>query len=189
MSDILDLSVIIPVLDEGPNLENLLPELRDTLSRLGIRSEILIVAKEAGRPTMEIAARFGAAFFGAARFVAFFATFLAALGAAFLAAGFLATFPALPAAGFLAVLVTFFAAFLAAGFFAVFLAAICVPPVGASHNSLARQQMLQDVYCHAWRSSRKNLAGGRGGWSEDAGTALQALRGECPRSLKVGSAR
>jgi len=60
MSDILDLSVIIPVLDEGPNLENLLPELRDTLSRLGIRSEILIVAKEAGRPTMEIAARFGA---------------------------------------------------------------------------------------------------------------------------------
>jgi hypothetical protein len=107
------------------------------------------------------AVRFGAArlapvarlavarFFGAARFVVFFAAAVVRFAAVFLA-GFLATFAALPAAGFFAVLVTFLA-----GFFAVFFAAIWNPPVGrltlrGAELARLRQQMLQDIYCHAW---------------------------------------
>jgi dolichol-phosphate mannosyltransferase len=60
MSEVLDLSVIIPVLGEGSNLETLLPEIRKTLSSLGIRSEILVVAMKAGSQTVKAAARVGA---------------------------------------------------------------------------------------------------------------------------------
>lgn len=61
MSFAFDLSVIIPALREGPNLALLLPLLRRTLDGLGIRYEILIVAREPDRQTREVATQFGAA--------------------------------------------------------------------------------------------------------------------------------
>ena len=87
-----------------------------------------------------------ARFFGAARLAVFFA---APRFAAVFFAGFFATLPAFAAAGFFAVLVTFLA-----GFFAVFLAAMGnppeEPPLPRNLVGMPRQQMLQDIYCHAW---------------------------------------
>lgn len=45
MSASLDLSVVIPAHDEGPNLRLLLPELRTILDGLGIDSEVLVVVR------------------------------------------------------------------------------------------------------------------------------------------------
>jgi len=56
----LDLSIIIPALNEGPNLEQLLPALTDTLHAMGITSEILIVDGNSPDNTRAIAARHGA---------------------------------------------------------------------------------------------------------------------------------
>jgi len=54
-----DLSVIIPALNEGPNLALLLPLLRPVLDGLGIRYEILIITREPDPQTREVAAQFG----------------------------------------------------------------------------------------------------------------------------------
>jgi hypothetical protein len=133
------------------------------LARAAARGAAVFFGAAARLPA-DFALRFGAAFLAgflaAARFVVFLAA--ARFGAAFFAAfraGFFATFPAFAAAGFFADLVTFFAGFFAV--FAVFLAAIGNPPACAPavtgiaerprrYNSSPRQQMLHDVYCHAW---------------------------------------
>jgi dolichol-phosphate mannosyltransferase len=51
-----DLSVVIPALDEGENLATLLPELRETLVALGLRAEILVVTRAADELTSTAAA-------------------------------------------------------------------------------------------------------------------------------------
>jgi len=56
----LDLTVAIPALNEGPNLALLLPELRQVLDSLGVRSEVLIITREADQQTLEVAAQAGA---------------------------------------------------------------------------------------------------------------------------------
>lgn len=60
MTHAVDLSVIIPALNEGPNLAKLLPELRKVLDSVGIGSEILIVTKEKDDETVAVAAAAGA---------------------------------------------------------------------------------------------------------------------------------
>jgi dolichol-phosphate mannosyltransferase len=60
----LDLTVVIPALDEGPSLEILLPQLEDLLRALGIRHEILVVAQQADEATRLAAARVGASVIG-----------------------------------------------------------------------------------------------------------------------------
>jgi dolichol-phosphate mannosyltransferase len=55
-----DLSVIIPALNEGPNLAVLLPGLRAVLDSLHIDYEILIVTNEADGATRDVARTFGA---------------------------------------------------------------------------------------------------------------------------------
>jgi dolichol-phosphate mannosyltransferase len=60
MSDTFDLSVIIPAVDEGPNLALLLPELCRVLNDLGIRYEILIITYRADSQTVSIAGEVGA---------------------------------------------------------------------------------------------------------------------------------
>ena len=55
-----DLSVIIPAINEGPNLALLLPELRRVLEALSIRWEILIVVRETDPETLEAAQESGA---------------------------------------------------------------------------------------------------------------------------------
>jgi SAM-dependent methyltransferase len=47
----LDLSVIVPAHDEGPNLQLLLPQLRTILDGLGIETEVLVVVREADAGT------------------------------------------------------------------------------------------------------------------------------------------
>jgi dolichol-phosphate mannosyltransferase len=59
-SSMLDLTVVIPALHEGPNLALLLPELKAVLDGLGIRYEILIVTREADAQTLEEGKRAGA---------------------------------------------------------------------------------------------------------------------------------
>jgi dolichol-phosphate mannosyltransferase len=59
-SSSIDLTVVIPAHNEGPNLRVLLPQLRDILGELGIRSEILVVVRE-GDPETREAARGGLA--------------------------------------------------------------------------------------------------------------------------------
>lgn len=56
----LDLSVVIPALNEGPNLAVILQQLRQTLSELGIRYEILIVSYHTDTLTAQAAAENGA---------------------------------------------------------------------------------------------------------------------------------
>jgi len=48
-----DLSIVIPALNEGPNLELLLPQLKSVLDRIGIRWEILIVTRDHDFATRE----------------------------------------------------------------------------------------------------------------------------------------
>ncbi|MFP6584387.1 MAG: glycosyltransferase [Candidatus Hydrogenedentota bacterium] len=55
----LDLSIIIPTLNEGPNLEVLLPVLRESLNELGIQWEALIVDGNSKDGTPEIVEREG----------------------------------------------------------------------------------------------------------------------------------
>ena len=59
--DAIDLSVIIPALDEGDNLAIMLPELRELIEALGIRYELLIVTRGADDRTTSAAAQAGAA--------------------------------------------------------------------------------------------------------------------------------
>ncbi len=56
----IDLSVIIPALDEGENLALLLPQLREVLKTLDARAEIIIVTQRPDRATVEAAAGVGA---------------------------------------------------------------------------------------------------------------------------------
>jgi dolichol-phosphate mannosyltransferase len=58
----LDLTVVIPTLNEGPNLEQLLPALAATLREMGITWEILIVDGNSPDNTREITARSGATY-------------------------------------------------------------------------------------------------------------------------------
>lgn len=60
MRNELNLSVIIPALNEGPNLALLLPELRELLDDMRIQYEILIITYSSDRETSEAATRFGA---------------------------------------------------------------------------------------------------------------------------------
>jgi len=53
---VLDLSVIIPALDEGDNLAIILPQLRELLTELGVKYEILIVTHGADNRTRSAAA-------------------------------------------------------------------------------------------------------------------------------------
>src|SRR5262249_51007315 len=55
-----DLSIVIPALNEGPNLELLLPQLKSVLDRIGIRWEILIVTRDHDFGTREAGERGGA---------------------------------------------------------------------------------------------------------------------------------
>ena len=55
MSASLDLSVIIPAHNEGPNLRVLLPQLRTILDGLGVRSEVLVVVRDVDEETLEAA--------------------------------------------------------------------------------------------------------------------------------------
>lgn len=56
MSASLDLSVVVPAHDEGPNLRLLLPQLRSILDELGIASEVLVVVRRADPETRAAAA-------------------------------------------------------------------------------------------------------------------------------------
>lgn len=56
----LDLSVVIPALNEGPNLALLLPEIRSVLVALNIGWEILIVTRNPDRQTRQAAEAAGA---------------------------------------------------------------------------------------------------------------------------------
>ena len=56
----IDLSIVIPALREGPNLAILLPQLQDVLEKLKIKSEVLIVTRDADPETRAAAQRFGA---------------------------------------------------------------------------------------------------------------------------------
>ena len=56
----LDLSVVIPALNEGPNLALLLPEIRSVLAALNIGWEILIVTRNPDQQTREAADAAGA---------------------------------------------------------------------------------------------------------------------------------
>jgi dolichol-phosphate mannosyltransferase len=58
-ADALDLSVVIPALNEGENLALLLPELIAVLRRLQIRYEILLITPEADELTLDSARRTG----------------------------------------------------------------------------------------------------------------------------------
>lgn len=60
MGSELDLTVIVPALNEGPNLVILLPRLRKKLVQMGISYEILIVTKEPDIQTVAAAAESGA---------------------------------------------------------------------------------------------------------------------------------
>ena len=55
-----DLSVVIPALNEGPNLAILLPQLRDVLDTFNISYEVLIVTRESDADTREAASQIGA---------------------------------------------------------------------------------------------------------------------------------
>lgn len=56
-----DLSVIMPALDEGPNLRRLLPAVRQVLESLDLRFEVLVVTERADRATREAADAAGTA--------------------------------------------------------------------------------------------------------------------------------
>ncbi|MFP6598691.1 MAG: glycosyltransferase, partial [Candidatus Hydrogenedentota bacterium] len=58
----LDLSVVIPTLNEAPNLEVLLPVLRESLDGLDIQWEILVVDAESQDGTQPIAEKEGACY-------------------------------------------------------------------------------------------------------------------------------
>src|SRR5258708_24936350 len=58
--DAVDLTVIIPALNEGPNIALLLPSLRDILEHTVARWEILIVTGGADQRTLDAAANSGA---------------------------------------------------------------------------------------------------------------------------------
>ncbi|MDT5015017.1 MAG: dolichol-phosphate mannosyltransferase, partial [Mycobacterium sp.] len=58
--DDLDLSVIIPALNEGPNLVLLLPQLTAVLNSVGVSHEIIVVTKERDERTLKAAADVGA---------------------------------------------------------------------------------------------------------------------------------
>lgn len=53
-ADTLDLSVVIPAMNEALNLEQLLPGLRDALEQLGIRYEIIVVDADSPDATREV---------------------------------------------------------------------------------------------------------------------------------------
>jgi dolichol-phosphate mannosyltransferase len=55
-----DLTVLIPALDEGPNLAILLPQLNSLLDRLGVRAEIFLLTRGADAGTREAARQHGA---------------------------------------------------------------------------------------------------------------------------------
>ena len=57
----IDLTVVIPTLNEGPNLAQLLPQLSAALREMLITSEILVVDGNSPDDTREICAREGAA--------------------------------------------------------------------------------------------------------------------------------
>jgi dolichol-phosphate mannosyltransferase len=56
VSELLDLTAVIPAHDEGPNLRLLLPQLRSILDGLGIRSEVLVVVRDDDPETREATA-------------------------------------------------------------------------------------------------------------------------------------
>ena len=56
----IDLSVLIPALDEGPNLAMLLPQVNAILRRLGVRFETLILTRNADAATLAAARQHGA---------------------------------------------------------------------------------------------------------------------------------
>src|SRR5262245_52704917 len=56
----LDLTIIIPALAEGPNLELLLPQLKAVLDDIGVVWEILIVTREHDTETRQAGERGGA---------------------------------------------------------------------------------------------------------------------------------
>lgn len=58
-SDTLDLSVVLPSLNEAPNLYRLIPELKDALDALGIRWEILVVDGDSPDGTKAVAENAG----------------------------------------------------------------------------------------------------------------------------------
>ena len=62
--DALDLSIVIPTLNEGPNLEVLLPVLRETLEDLYINWEILVVDHHSHDDTEAIVQRSGGIYIG-----------------------------------------------------------------------------------------------------------------------------
>lgn len=55
-----DLSVVIPALDEGPNLDLLLPQVADVLGRMGVSHEVIVVTRSGEVETIEAARRHGA---------------------------------------------------------------------------------------------------------------------------------
>ncbi|HIA47511.1 MAG TPA: glycosyltransferase [Candidatus Hydrogenedentes bacterium] len=63
----LDLSVVIPTLNEAPNLEILLPVLRESLDELDIQWEILVVDAESQDGTQQIAEKEGACYVSEAK--------------------------------------------------------------------------------------------------------------------------
>ncbi len=56
----LDLSVVLPTLNERENLEELIPQLQDSISRLGVRFEIVVVDSCSADGTAAAASRLGA---------------------------------------------------------------------------------------------------------------------------------
>jgi len=62
----IDLSIVIPTLNEGPNLEQLLPQLSVALREMNISSEILVVDGNSPDDTQAIAKREGATYVGEA---------------------------------------------------------------------------------------------------------------------------
>lgn len=60
--DTLDLSVVIPSMNEALNLEQLLPGLREALEKLGVRYEILVVDADSPDSTKQVVAEAGATY-------------------------------------------------------------------------------------------------------------------------------
>jgi len=55
-----DLSVVIPALDEGPNLDRLLPLVAEVLAGLAVAHEVIVVTKKGDAGTIDAARRHGA---------------------------------------------------------------------------------------------------------------------------------
>lgn len=60
MSETFDLTVVLPTLNEEGSLRRILPRLKETFARLGVRGEVLVVDGRSGDATVDVARAGGA---------------------------------------------------------------------------------------------------------------------------------